>query len=45
MITKVYTVRLTAHDALHKMLYDYIKRFLFTEGRKIGDSEIEVKNV
>lgn len=45
MVTKEYVVRVTGHDDLHKFLYDYLKRFLFTEGRKIENSEIEVKTV
>lgn len=43
--TKEYTVRLTAHQALHEMFVRYIQRFMFTEGRKIDQSDMEVKTV
>lgn len=45
MVTKQYILRVTGHDDLHKFLYDYLKRFLFIEGRKIENSEIEVHNI
>lgn len=44
-IQKEYTIRLVAHDALHKLFYELIKRWLFVEGRKVNDSEISVRTI
>lgn len=42
--TKKFTITITAHEELHRMFADYIRRFLATE-RKIEQSDVKVETI